>query len=119
MQTVRVDKSKLLKVLKDNREKHHEKFLEALKGWKDDVVKALDVALALARKNKKYTTHFDLPQPVSHVDSYDEAIDQVSWSQDTVITLSQREFNQLVRDKWDWQQDFETTFVNYTKKFNV
>jgi hypothetical protein len=119
MDQIRVNKKKLLKTLKENRRTHRENFEIAMKGWKEDVIEALREALDSAEKDDGYSTHFDLPKPVSYEESYDEAIDQVEWSENVTIMLGKDQFNQLVRDKWNWQRDFQRALMSYTKKMEI
>lgn len=106
MNIVHISKDKLLKQLKENREDHKEIYELALKGWKHQVIEALNKALEKATADEEYQTYFDIREPESHLKDYDEIIARVEWHEDTLIQLDIREFNHFVRDCWDWMPDF-------------
>jgi hypothetical protein len=106
MDIVKISKTKLLKELTKNRSEHKEIYELALAGWKEQVIKGLQDALAQAKLDIEYTTFLDIDEPRHHLKEYDEIIDRVQWHEDNIIELNIREFNNFVRDNWDWSYDF-------------
>ena len=90
-------------------------YEEALEGWRDSVIDALEKALTDARNGVEYKTYFNLPEPESHVDEYDAVIDQVDWNEIDIIELDLHSFNKFIRDDWSWKQDFLATNALYMK----
>jgi len=114
MDEVTISKQKLLDQLKKNREDHKEIYELAYEGWKAEVIKALEEALEDAKADKDFITYFDIDKPESHLSEYDEIIDRVSWHEDSVIKLNLREFNNFVRDNWDWSVNFLNQATMYS-----
>ena len=63
MQRIRVEKPKLLAILKKNRKAHNSIFLEAQKGFRDAVIQELENRLAAARNGKRIEQYIRLPEP--------------------------------------------------------
>ncbi|MBW8001740.1 MAG: hypothetical protein FVQ80_06920 [Planctomycetes bacterium] len=106
MNSVEVGKSKLLETLKENRDKHQERFKKALEDWKLVVTHELQKSVQMALEGKEFRTHLELPKPSNHTPEYDSIIDQVDWHEDSLIDLSVSEFENFVRDDWSWKQSF-------------
>ncbi len=145
LKMVNVSREMLLAKLKVNRDKHVKEYDEAVLGYKVDATERLNKAVADAkRKVDEVSEHvrlaidrFDpdekrlddvmviVPQhlmslkvPRNHVADYDTAIDMLTWETRETIELPHQEFQCLVRDEWDWSQEFRTTamsFSNYKK----
>jgi hypothetical protein len=106
MDNVTINKIKLLDQLQKNRKEHSEIYDLAIAGWKEEVKKGLKHALKQAKNDIEYITFLDIDKPQHHLKEYDEIIDRVSWHEDNMISLTIREFNNFVRDNWDWSFDF-------------
>ena len=115
MNSVTISKEKLLKQLKQNREEHKEIYDLALKGWKHQVITELNIALEKANADDEYQTYFDIPEPENHIKEYDEIISRVEWHESDTIQLDLREFNQFVRDCWDWMPSFLNQAAYYSQ----
>lgn len=114
MNTVTISKKKLLAELEKNKKEHKLIYDEALHGWQSEVTLSLTEALDKAMNNVEFITFLDIPKPENHLNEYSEIIDRVTWHEDDVIILDLREFNQFVRDSWDWMPHFLNTAVNYS-----
>lgn len=114
MEVVKISKAKLLRKLDENRADHRAIFEEALAGWQAEVTDRLEAAMQDAKAGKKYRTYFNLPMPEDHTTKYDEVITRVEWHEEEFIKLSLREFNQFVRDCWDWMPDFIDSATTYS-----
>jgi hypothetical protein len=115
MYEIRVEKPKLLTVLRENRDKHRELFLEAQQGYREEVIKQLDERLKDARDNRRINLTFSLPAPIDQTHDYDVAIEMLEMAVDDVITLSEEQFRCYVKDEWHWKQMVWATNTTYTK----
>jgi len=118
MKQVRVDKSKLLEILKKNRDEHRGIFLEAQKSFRAVAIKMLDAQLKDARTGKPFelarlTT---LQAPEDHTADYDRSIQMLEMSVDKEIAVDEREFQNYVQDIWSWSRDWATSNIGYVSK---
>jgi len=118
MDTIKVKKEDLLKVLKENRRKHKDDYYEAVKAYR---VKAADLftkELDKILKGEEFTSYInDLQKPTNHVKEYDLIIRMVEMGVDEIIKLQQNEFNQLVMDEWNWRSGFQSSVYSNTSYF--
>jgi hypothetical protein len=108
MDTVKVKKSDLLAVLKENRKKHKEEYKESIRAYRLKAADLLSKELAKITAGKKFNTYFDLEKPTSHEKDYDLTIKMIEMSIDEVFELRTSEFNQLVLDEWSWRSSFDS-----------
>lgn len=113
MENVKVEKQKLIDVMKKNRSLHRECFLKAQEGFRKAIIKALDKRLKLARKGKRVNMIINLPEPTDQTADYDRVIRMLSMSVDKVIELSEQEFSCYVQDNWQWKRQFISASSNY------
>jgi hypothetical protein len=114
MNTVTISKEKLLAQLEQNKVEHKIIYDDALHGWQTEVIVALRSALNKAVAGEEYITDLDIDPPENHLNEYDEIIDRVKWHEEDMIVLDLREFNQFVRDSWDWMPHFLNNAFNYS-----
>ena len=114
MKKVRISKDKLLNKVEKNMNEHKLIYEEAMESWQTKVRLALSDALEKARSGEAFITDLDLDEPTSHIDQYENIIEMIKWEVSDVIELDQREFNQFILDKWDWQYSFLTTASSYS-----
>ena len=114
MNTVTISKEKLLAELEKNKNEHKIIYDEALHGWETEVIVALRRALNKAVEGEEYITFLDIPEPENHLSEYSEIIDRVKWHEEDMIILDLREFNQFVRDSWDWMPSFLNNASSYS-----
>jgi hypothetical protein len=74
MENQKVDKAKLLVILRTTREKHKAVFDEAVAGYKIQATKLLKEHLLRVRAGKNVRVHIVLTQPVNQTRSYDRVI---------------------------------------------
>jgi roadblock/LC7 domain-containing protein len=112
--SVNVKRTELLEKLKANRDKHNEDYLLAFAGYRIEVVKVLEAALAKAQKNE-----FDEglliteDPPENHTGDYDQVIAMMEMSVDEHINLDAQSFSQYVLDNWMWKQNFAVSSAKY------
>lgn len=112
---VTITKDNLFKSLRENREKHHAIFLEALEGYQKRVIEMLEEQLRYARERKRFVPSVSIRQPVDHTDDYDRMVAMLELSEDEEFELDENEFNSYVRDDWGWKQDFLVTNTAYSQ----
>lgn len=114
LQSVRIRRKDLLEKLEYNRDGHRAVFEEAIEGYHQAVIKALQDALRDAKAGKKYRPEIFLPEPADHTSDYDRAIAMLKMSLDEELVLSNVEFAQYALDDWGWKRDFIATANTYT-----
>jgi len=109
MKSVKINKDELLGIIKNNRSKHIDEFVEAVEDYKSLVLFIAKNNLKLAKsanldqfKDMKYTP----AAPKSYENSYDKAIRMLELSVEDVIEIDDTTFNQLVLDDWNWKDNF-------------
>lgn len=115
MQEVRLQKAKLLEIIKKNRQEHHTIFLEAQKKYRNVAIKLLERQLAAVRKGKPIVMHeiTALIAPFDYTADYNRAIQMLELSVDDVITLTTTDFANLVQDQWHWTQQWARSASRY------
>jgi len=130
------NRQKLLDKIKENKDKHVAAYEEAWKGYLIEVAEQLEKIAKDARANLKtlngkewevgddklhheVKTHFavNAQWPQSHADEYDRVIDMLDFTDIDEVVLTQQEFNQYVRDEWQWSRVFNETAGAYSAKF--
>lgn len=113
MRTITVNKDELLIKLRANRENHVAEYEEAKANYRDKVVAALKERAMDIQKGGDVNIRFDLPEPRSFADQYDDAIAMLEWHQDDEIDLDHGEFQQFVQNQWHWSQQFAGVTQQY------
>lgn len=109
MNSVKVDRKKLLKIVTDNKEKHITDFKESVEDYKAAAIKLAEANLELAKSGnlEKIATMRAVPQkPVSYEQNYTRAIRMLELSVEKEIDVEEDVFNQLVLDEWAWKNAF-------------
>ncbi|WP_345969617.1 hypothetical protein WCX72_09840 [Sulfurimonas sp. HSL1-6] len=111
MKTVKVDKDNLLKVLRENREKHQVEFDQL---WGEFQTKIKDEITRISMIDE----YDDVPsiqaiKPESFVKDYDEVIGMLEFSTDTEFDITQEEYKKYVLNEWDWKRTFDFIKTSY------
>lgn len=115
MNLITVDKTKLIAILKENKEKHVKIFKEAYEEYRREYIEYLREAMRLAQGPGRVSTPDDYPsEPRCYVKSYDLAIQMMEWSVDETISLSEQDFRRYVKDEWEWTDDFYLSNSSYS-----
>ena len=112
MNAVKINRLKLLKIVRTNMDQHIKDFEEAVKDYKDSVLKLSKANLELAETGDlaKIAKIAALPpKPNSYEPSYKRAIRMLELSVDNEIEVEEDVFNQLVLDEWQWKHSFSTS----------
>jgi fibronectin type 3 domain-containing protein len=109
MQSVKMDRKELLKIVKENATKHVADYDEAVADYKVAVVKLAKANLKLANTAdlNEFRKIKSLPQsPTNYAENYTRAIRMLELSVEDTIEVEEHVFNQLVLDEWGWKQQF-------------
>jgi hypothetical protein len=116
MNAIKMNRVELLDIVRANRMKHVEEFIEAVEDYKDLVGKLAlaNAKLAKTRDLGKFKEMKPIPAaPVSYEDSYKRAIRMLELSVEEIIEVEEDVFNQLVLDEWDWKRGFIASNTMY------
>jgi hypothetical protein len=116
MKNVKLDRTKLLEIVKENMLKHIREYNESVEDYKKIVLRLSEANLELAKTGNldQFKKIERLPTfPVSYEQSYRRAIKMLELSIDTIIEVEEDVFNQLVLDEWTWKNSFVTNSTLY------
>lgn len=114
MDTIIVDKTKLIEIMKKNRDDHAAIVAEAQDGFRTKVISRLDEMLAMAKKGRKIDINVGLVMPVDMTEEYDTVIGMLELDTDEKVELQKHEYEQWVLDKWNWSRQATTTNAYYS-----
>ena len=112
MEKIKVSKQELLTIVKENRTKHKQEYLESIKAYR---VKAADLLAQEIQKivgGESFEIRFNLVKPESHEKEYDLTIKMLEMSVEEVVSITLYEFNQMVNDEWDWKYGFRSSYLS-------
>lgn len=113
MDEVRVTKAELLDKIRANREGHRDIFDAALRGYREAVLKWLEMQVDALKRGKSFDVTFRLPAPEDHTIDYDRAILMLEMEVGNEVVIGQDEFAMFVMDDWQWKRQFTATVSNY------
>lgn len=116
MNTVNINKTKLLEVLKNNLALHKSKYYEAIEDYKDAVLAICTRNLSIAQTGTMddFNDIKKIPsKPHSYEEDYNTTITMLEFSVDSNVILTQSEFKQFVLDEWVWKHTFDTSNTMY------
>ena len=110
------EKSKVLERVKANREGHAAKVSKAQDEYHRQVIEELEKQLDQAKNGKPVDPGFlkFFPIPQDYTKEYDRVIDRLESSLGSEVELTDTEFNQWMRDEWDWMDRFVASTETYT-----
>lgn len=116
MQTVNVDRIKLLEALKANLEIHRTEYAQALIDFKDRLEQDLKLAAKKVSKadpkdlkDFRFTVNF----PQNHEREFVEVIDMLEHSVDPTINLDSSSFRAYIKNEWAWAGAFNMLNESY------
>jgi hypothetical protein len=112
---ITADKAELLGVLRENRNRHRETFLQAQEGFRARAIAELDRSLADARAGNEVRLEVRLPRPEDHTDDYNREIRMLEMHQGSQVTIRAQLFDQIVMDRWGWSNTFNATNSAYLR----
>ena len=116
MQSVTIEKSKLLECLRANMKRHISEREELLADRRKKVIEELG-RIAACHDDSDYQApeKTDFPKVPDHRKEYERAIRMAEMSVSETITLSQNEFDQYIMDEWIWKRELFTLSGMYKK----
>jgi hypothetical protein len=115
MQSIKVNKAKLISTLEENRIKHRKIFLEACDGYQKAVIKELEAQLKRAKGGIRRSMLISIPAPVDQTKDYDRAIGMLKMSIEEEVMLTERDYQCYVLDDWEWKQKFLLSSRPYSR----
>jgi len=116
MEDIRVSKDELMQRLDVNRACHRAAFEEAISGFREEVIRVLDITIDDAKAGRDVKANFSFVKPEDHSADYDRALEMLRMSLDDEIVLAEDDFQCFVMDDWGWKGKFVADYANYTKK---
>jgi len=116
MHTIKVRKNHLLQTLKENRENHVGSYEEALEAYRQKSIELLEEHIERIRTGAVEKVFVSLPPPENYEEEYDRAIAMVEWHEEHLIELDEHQFDNYVRDQWNWKDKFIQTNSLYTDR---
>lgn len=116
MEAVKVNRQELLKIVRENKEKHIAAFNESVEDFKKAAIKIAEANLVLAKTGeveKIAKIQMQPGKPVSYESAYARAIRMLELSVEDEIKVEEDVFNQLVLDEWHWKNNFTATGALY------
>jgi len=116
MQTVNVDRIKLLEALKANLEIHRTEYAQALIDFKDRLEQDLKLAAKKVSKTEPKDLrdfNFTVNFPQNHEREFIEVIDMLEHSVDTTINLDSASFRAYIKNEWAWAHSFKMLNSSY------
>lgn len=120
--TITVGKAKLLGALDHNRAKHLAAYEKAVKGWHRLLERELNAKLSelkgqktRAPRSEKNLGHIANQRPQHYLGYYDQAIEMLSFGVDVQIELTAEQFQQYVKDQWNWSGTFTSSNSAYVR----
>lgn len=108
--TINVNKNRLIKTIKSNKENHIIEYGEAVTAYKIEVHKQLD-KLRDKIDSGSLDINFDLTKPINNEENYDKIVEMFEWEENELVELGQDEFREYVQD--------ETAFALQAKMSNT
>lgn len=112
MNAIKMKRTELLVIVRENMAKHVKEYLEAVEDYKKLVLKQCTDNLKVAKSGDLDTFQKIKtlpPRPNSYESSYKRAIRMLELSIEDVIEVEEDVFNQLVLDEWSWKNSFTTS----------
>jgi len=118
MQDITVSKTKLIDILKKNREDHiaiHKEANEAFKTKLADVLGELLQDVSEGKIPDDYQRQIiDVRKPECHTEDYERTLRMLDLHQGDTIELDQHEFRSLVDDEWEWSERWALSNSHYS-----
>lgn len=114
--TITVTKQDLLAKIKENREKHHQVFLDSLLGYKAAALQALEAHVKDLQDGRTPEIRIILSRPVDHTREYDRVIGMLEMDKGSEFTLDEVTYAQYVDDDWQWKRQWLRKMSDYAEQ---
>jgi hypothetical protein len=113
-----IKRENLVAILKENKNKHHTNFVEAVAKYKIKAVEVLKENIDNISSGKKLRIFFTLPVPEEHTKDYDRAIHSLELDARDEIKLTEQDARCYVDDQWGWSDSYfaNTSSYNFAGK---
>ena len=111
--SITVNKGQLLEAMLANRERHEEEYQEARAKYREKVQAELAARLKQVAAGEPINLNFNLPQPQSFTEQYDDAIAMFEWETKDEMELEESDFQRYVLNKWEWANQFAIATQSY------
>lgn len=119
--TIEVEVTDLLDTLRANRTKHLKDYETAKKGYYNLLEREMRTKLAVihgerikpSAKKWAHLEHVINRKPENYLAEYDEVIGMLEWTQDTTIRLDSMQYQQYIKNVWNWSSNFTASNVAY------
>jgi hypothetical protein len=110
--TVKVNKEKLIKQIKENKSKHIEEYEKAVIAYKEEASKQLS-KLTDDINQGKLGIELKLVKPINNSENYDKIIEMFEWEVEDYVELTQNEFNEYVQDETETSRQAKMSNMFY------
>jgi len=115
MKDIKVDKQRLIGIVKENRAKHVAIFEEAMAGYRkmleDELVRRLDEL----RQGKKIVRIVGMAVPDNRTKDYDRILRMLELHEEPFIFMPEADIQMYVMDDWQWKRNFLLANATYSK----
>lgn len=115
MDTITVDKPRLIAVLRTNRDEHEAMYLKAIERYRERTLVWLNEQIDALKAGKDAQRSCPLPIPERHTEDFDRAIEMLEWDQGSTVDLAEHDFRQYIQNKWGWAQTFTSNTASYVQ----
>lgn len=110
---IKVNKDRLLEILRENRDKHEADYSKAKTGFRKLLEKELEKKLQLCRDGKKVELSFKNQKPTNNLKDYDDVIGMLELSTDEELEIDHKQYKEYVKNEWDWAKHWHTSNSAY------
>lgn len=107
-------KQDLIETISKNRDEHQRIFDEAVRGYKDQLVKELEAHIERIKRGEVIRVYISFPQPENHTRDYDRILKMLEMTPLEQVELGETQFSQYVLDDWNWKRAFLSTNATYS-----
>ena len=120
MEKVKVNKTDLIKILKQNRDVHVKEFEEATCGYRMAVEMALKKKLKDVKAGKEFDLYFsDLSKPASYVKDYENVIGMLEITTEEAVSITMEEYLKYYKNEWAWSRSWSISNAPYATLYSV
>lgn len=116
MKQVTINKDKLIEAITTNRDVHVAEYKVMLEEYMKQAISGATVLLkSLVKGDSSTKLNLDLRKPLNMEQSYTDALDMLQYEEESTVTLTDREFKNLIKDDWEWSNTFamsKTAYLN-------
>jgi hypothetical protein len=114
MKGIIVDRSRLINILKKNREAHVTLYKKALQGYRIASLKSLETLIKKVKGGKQFELYINLQKPTLHKEEYDTIIGMMEMHSEPTIELTAEDYVKFIEDNWNWRQSFISNATMYS-----